>query len=255
MNPVIIAHRGASALAHHENTLEAFKIAIKLKTDYAEFDIRKTKDNQLIVFHDDEIRGSEISSLTYDKLCSITSKENYRVPLLSEVLELCKGKIKLDIELKESGYEKRVIDMVTKLYRYDEFMMKSFIDKTVKAIHDYDPYIKTGLLLGVKGASLKTRLHEYFPMTRIAACNADFVSPHYKLATPGFIKRMKLYNKPVYVWTVNRARLMGKCIYNNVDGIISDKPNVAIKVRQYILNRKLKQKMVKMRKQYAKEEI
>lgn len=236
MNPVIIAHRGASALAHHENTLEAFKIAIKLKADYVEFDIRKTKDNQLIVFHDDEIDGKEISSLTYDKLCSITSREYYRVPLLSEVLELCKGKIKLDIELKESGYEKRVIDMVTRLYRYDEFMMKSFIDSTVKAIHDYDPYIKTGLLLGRKGGSLKTKLHEFFPMTRLAACNADFVSPYYKIATPGFMKRMRLYNKPVYVWTVNRARNMGKCILNHVDGIITDKPNVAIKVRAYMLD-------------------
>ena len=248
MNPVIIAHRGASALARHENTLEAFKIAIKLKADYVEFDIRKTKDNQLIVFHDDEIDNRAISSLTYDRLCSITSRENYRVPLLSEVLELCKGKIKLDIELKESGYEKRSVDMVTKLYRYDEFMMKSFIDSAVKAVHDYDPYIKTGLLLGKKGGSLKTKLHEFFPMTRLAACNADFVSPYYKLATVGFIKRMKLYNKPVYVWTVNRARNIGKCILNHVDGIITDKPNVGLNVRNYMLE-DIKKKKRFLRKQ------
>ncbi len=236
MNPVIIAHRGASALAQHENTLEAFKIAIKLKADYAEFDIRKTKDNHLIVFHDDEIDGKPISSLTYDKLFSITSKDNYRVPLLSEVLELCKGKIKLDIELKEPGYEKRVIDKVTRLYRYDEFMMKSFNDNVVKAIHDYDPCIKTGLLLGKKGGSIKNKLHEFFPMGRLAACNADFVSPYYKLATPGFIKRMKLHNKPIYVWTVNRARYMGRAIMNHVDGIITDVPNVGIKVRACLLD-------------------
>lgn len=248
MNPVIIAHRGASALARHENTLEAFKIAIKLKADYVEFDIRKTKDNQLIVFHDDEIDNRAISSLTYDRLCSITSRENYRVPLLSEVLELCKGKIKLDIELKESGYEKRIVDMVTKLYRYDEFMMKSFIDSAVKAVHDYDPYIKTGLLLGKKGGSLKTKLYEFFPMTRLAACNADFVSPYYKLATVGFIKRMKLYNKPVYVWTVNRARNIGKCILNHVDGIITDKPNVGLNVRNYMLE-DIKRKKRFLRKQ------
>ena len=248
MNPVIIAHRGASALARHENTLEAFKIAIKLKADYVEFDIRKTKDNQLIVFHDDEIDNRAISSLTYDRLCSITSRENYRVPLLSEVLELCKGKIKLDIELKESGYEKRIVDMVTKLYRYDEFMMKSFIDSAVKAVHDYDPYIQTGLLLGKKGGSLKTKLHEFFPMTRLAACNADFVSPYYKLATVGFIKRMKLYNKPVYVWTVNRARNIGKCILNHVDGIITDKPNVGLNVRNYMLE-DIKRKKRFLRKQ------
>ena len=46
MMTVIIAHRGASALATHENTLEAFQIAINLQADFAEFDIRRTKDHQ-----------------------------------------------------------------------------------------------------------------------------------------------------------------------------------------------------------------
>ena len=48
MMTAIIAHRGASALATHENTLEAFQIAINLQADFAEFDIRRTKDHQLI---------------------------------------------------------------------------------------------------------------------------------------------------------------------------------------------------------------
>ena len=51
MMTAIIAHRGASALATHENTLEAFQIAINLQADFAEFDIRRTKDHQLIAFH------------------------------------------------------------------------------------------------------------------------------------------------------------------------------------------------------------
>ena len=45
---MVIAHRGASALAPHENTLEAFQIAIDLKADMVEFDVRKTSDNILI---------------------------------------------------------------------------------------------------------------------------------------------------------------------------------------------------------------
>ena len=57
---MVIAHRGASALAPHENTLEAFQIAIDLKADMVEFDVRKTSDNILIVFHDGTIDGRKI---------------------------------------------------------------------------------------------------------------------------------------------------------------------------------------------------
>lgn len=109
---MVIAHRGASALAPHENTLEAFQIAIDLKADMAEFDVRKTSDNILIVFHDGTIDGRKIGDMTYNRINDIASKEGYRVPTLDEVLELCSGKICLDIELKESGYERRVIDLV-----------------------------------------------------------------------------------------------------------------------------------------------
>ena len=107
---MVIAHRGASALAPHENTLEAFQIAIDLKADMVEFDVRKTSDNILIVFHDETIDGRKIGDMTYNRINDIASKEGYRVPTLDEVLELCSGKICLDIELKESGYERRVID-------------------------------------------------------------------------------------------------------------------------------------------------
>ena len=61
MKPVIIAHRGASALATHENSLEAFQIAIELGADLVEFDIRQTRDRKLIVFHDSHYMGTPVS--------------------------------------------------------------------------------------------------------------------------------------------------------------------------------------------------
>ena len=72
---MVIAHRGASALAPHENTLEAFQIAIDLKADMAEFDVRKTSDNILIVFHDGTIDGRKIGDMTYNRINDITSAE------------------------------------------------------------------------------------------------------------------------------------------------------------------------------------
>ena len=234
MEPVIIAHRGASFLAEHENTLESFQLAIDIGAEYVEFDIRQTKDKKLIVFHNDSLDNTQISDMTYDTLCSKTSGSGYTVPLLADVLKLCHGKIKLDIELKESGYEDRIIEMVTKEYNYeyDTFMMKSFLDKAVAAIKAIDPNITAGLLLGYHTGDIKRRFNEYFPERRIRDCKADFVSPHYQLATIFFIRRMHILRKKVYVWTVNDADMIGKFIRRNADGIITDKPDAAIYIRK-----------------------
>ena len=232
MNTEIIAHRGASALAKHENTLEAFEIAINLHCDFAEFDIRKTSDDVLIVFHDDAINDKAISSLTYEELNKEAAKDDYQVPLLKDVLKLCKNKIKLDIEIKETGYEKQIVDMVTHYISYDQFMMKSFIDKTVKLVHHIDPQIKVGLLLGVPKGSISRRFNEIFPLRRVKACKADFVSPNQKLVTSYYIKRMHKANKPIYVWTVNEPKSIARFFSKKVDGIITDYPNVAIKIKK-----------------------
>lgn len=232
MQTQIIAHRGASFLAQNENTLEAFSLAIDIGADYAEFDIRQTRDHNLIVFHNDSLDNRKISDMTYEQLCKITQAKGYKVPLLIDVLSLCKGKIKLDIELKESGYEDSVISLVKQFYDYDDYMMKSFIDNTVAKIKNIDSNIRAGLLLGLSHSSFRRRIHEYFPERRLHACHADFVSPHYQLATPMFVHRMHLRRYKVYVWTLNDASLIGKYINRNVDGIITDKPDAGIFLRK-----------------------
>lgn len=185
MMTAIIAHRGASALATHENTLEAFQIAINLQADFAEFDIRRTKDHQLIAFHNPDLNGTDIRQLTYDEICRITGTHGYRVPLLQEVLELCRGKIKLDIELKETGYEQKIIDLVERYYDYSDYMMKSFIDRSVLRIKEIDPNIKAGLLIGTPRNTIIHRLNEYFPLHRLHVCKADFISPHFPVRDTG----------------------------------------------------------------------
>lgn len=232
MNTVIIAHRGASALAKKENTIEAFKHAIELKADYVEFDIRRTKDNVLIAFHDDSINGRLISELTYKEISEEAAMADYTIPFLEDILKLCAGKIKLDIELKEAGYEKDVILLVKKYFPCHDFLMKSFIDQAVLNIKTYDPSIIAGLLLGRKNADVKRRINEYFPLRRLKRCKADFVSPNQALATRGFIKRMHIHRKKVYVWTVNDSVSIGKFLHKNVDGIITDRPDAGLHIRK-----------------------
>lgn len=238
MRTKIIAHRGASFITGEDNSLKSFACAISIKADYVEFDIRRTLDNKLIVFHDNEVGGVEISKLNYRELNDIIYEEKgFKVPLLVEVLKLCKGKIKLDIELKEGGYEKRVIKMVTSMYGYEEFMMKSFIDNVVARIKIIDPNITTGLLVGCKNGDIKRRLNEYFPERRLRACKCDFVASYYRFTTVMFIARMRFFGYKIYVWTVNNKRNIRKFIKRGVTGVITDKPDL-VTSGKFIIERK-----------------
>lgn len=227
----VIAHRGASALAEHENTLEAFNIAMELKADMVEFDVRRTMDDELVVFHDKQLKGTDIGKLTYGQINDITGKEGYRVPTFAEVLKVCQGRVHLDIELKETGYEKRVVNLVRRYYNYNEYSIKSFLDIVSLKIKEIDNKITTGLLVGTEHTGFKTHIHEYFPEKRLRLCKADFVSPHYKLVTGEFAGRMRRQRIPVYVWTVNDSKTMKKLIHKRVAAIITDRPDVMIELK------------------------
>lgn len=232
MIPVIIAHRGASFLAQHENTIESFSLAIDIGAEYVEFDIRQTKDHNLIIFHDDTFEGKKISDYGYEELCKLTKLQEFTPPLLVDVLRLCRGKIKLDIELKETGFERSVISLVKEFFDYDEFMIKSFVDTAVARVKSIDPNITAGLLVGRKNGDVPRRFNEYFPERRLKRCHADFVSPYYQLATKGFIHRMHLRHYKVFVWTVNNPTDIGHYVKRGVDGIITDKPDAGLFIRK-----------------------
>lgn len=238
MRTAIIAHRGASRLAGTDNTIESFSLAIELGADFVEMDVRQTKDKKLIVFHDDIIDDTLVKFLTFDELNAKIKEKGYSVPLFDEVLKLCKGKIKLDIELKETGYEFRVLSAIKKYFSYDEFMIKSFLDTAVKKVELLDKKVNTGLLLGYKKADAKRRINEFMPRRRLALLDVDFVSPHYKLVTWDYMLRMRFLKKKVYVWTANDERIIKKLLAKGVDGIITDVPDKALALRDAYNKRK-----------------
>ena len=93
----IIAHRGASGIVDVENTLESFEKAIEVGSDMVEFDVRKTKDNILVVYHDKNFADQPVSWYTYEEMEAVAKKQGFHIPLLVEVLELCNNRIYMDI--------------------------------------------------------------------------------------------------------------------------------------------------------------
>jgi glycerophosphoryl diester phosphodiesterase len=231
---MIIAHRGASSLAR-ENTIESFKKAIEIGVDMIEFDVRRTKDRALIVHHDELMEGKPIKELTYDEISKMAIGEDFSIPTFEEVLKHTSGKIKLDVEIKEEGYEKEIVELLLKYFKKDQFVMTSFYDSCIRKIKDDYPDIKTGLILGTSKPKnfILTRVSEFFPHKRFREAKADFLVPHWRLLWLGFLDRAKRENNPVFVWTVNDQRKIWKMLHDErIDAIITDKPDLALSLQK-----------------------
>ncbi|HUL30624.1 MAG TPA: glycerophosphodiester phosphodiesterase [Thermodesulfobacteriota bacterium] len=231
---LIIAHRGALGYAK-ENTIESFEKAMNLGADMIEFDVRRTKDHALVVYHDERIQGHFVKDLTFGAIRQITRTQGFQIPTVEEVLKWSGGKIRLDVELKEEGYEEETAELLTRYVKEDQFVITSFNDASLRAVKERFPDIKTGLILG-KGIfpyHLLIRLQELFPMRRCKSAKADFLVAHWKLLRLGFLERAKRNRRPVFVWTVNDEMRMGRLLQDRrVYAIITDKPDLAVSLRK-----------------------
>ncbi|MBU8905361.1 glycerophosphodiester phosphodiesterase [Desertibacillus haloalkaliphilus] len=225
---LIIGHQGAAGLTRG-NTLESFQKAIALNIDMVELDVRKTSDGELVVFHDPAVDGVNLTELTYQQLNERTNNHGFTVPRLDEVVRQCQGKIKLDVELKESGYEEEVIERVAKAFSYDDFLLTSFSDASIKACKEKNPKVKTGLIVGKRYEKnqLNQLVADLFPTRRLLDANADVICVNYRLLRASFLRRMKRIGVGVYVWTVDDKRRMMQIANRQVDGLITDYPDRA----------------------------
>jgi glycerophosphoryl diester phosphodiesterase len=236
---LIIAHRGASSLAR-ENTIESFQKAIEIGVDMIEFDVRRTRDQALIVHHDELMEGKPVKELTYDEISKMAIGQGFSISTFEEVLKCTSGKIKLDVEIKEEGYEKEIVELLLKYFKKDQFVMTSFYDSCIRKIKDDYPNTKTGLILGISKPKnpILARASEFFPHKRCREAKADFLVPHWRLLWFGFLDRAKRENKPVFVWTVNDQRRIWKMLHDQrIGGIITDRPDLAISLKQKMHSR------------------
>jgi glycerophosphoryl diester phosphodiesterase len=243
----IVAHRGRTATVKFENTIEAFQKAIEIGIPQIEFDLRMSQDGYLIIYHDRLIDNVSVEDLPYCQLQLLARSKGFEIPLFEDLLKLCNSsqhkltaRIGLDIEIKGEGYEDRVVAMTVGYFKYSDFAIKSFNDASVRKIKDLDPQIKVGLLLGkVTGRfPLMSIFAQFFPEYRIAKTGADFVGPHFRLLKFGFLWRMKLLKKEVYVWTVNEESRLTKLMKNkHIAGIITDRPELALEIRDTLLQK------------------
>ena len=199
----LVAHRGASAQAT-ENTIAAFELAIELGTDFVEFDVLQTRDGILIVRHDEWIDGRHISQIDYATIVGDPRFKN--VPTLEETLARIAGHVRLYVEIKQPGYEQKVIETLYAHLNSTEFVIISFEDEIISKVKENNPEIRTGLCLVHRNYFTKRliiRRQDVFHMSRVRATKADFIAPRNIPVLVTSVVNAYRHNIPLYVWTVN----------------------------------------------------
>lgn len=228
-NFISIGHRGTRI--SDENTIYAFTKALKYGAEYIEFDVRKTQDNRLIVIHDASLERTTMGSgliknLTYNEISRYTTKtKNEKVPLLSDVLDTFKGKIKFMIELKAENIRKQIIDIII-----DKKLIKSCIFsgrrlKDIVLIKSEYPEVKICYNI-TKGIGLS--LPELLKLGNQAIINSnlDMVSLRSNLVSLKFIEICQKNKISTLSWDfINYSKPLEKIkelIKNGIDGILFD---------------------------------
>jgi glycerophosphoryl diester phosphodiesterase len=228
-----IGHRGASG-TRPENSCAGFKEALRCKVDMIELDVRTTKDDKLVVFHDEDLKrvcgvNEKVSEITlkefkkYD-IGSYFSFEysDERVMTLQEVINMLGIKTGLNIEAKICGNNREVLAVKIANLIIGEGIEKrcvitSFDVKFIKIFKEMYPNIKAGIIF-------ENENDKWIEI--IKDCEADGISINYKILDEEYIKECKKNGYFIYIWSLNDSYEIKKYKKMKIDGIISDFPAI-----------------------------
>lgn len=221
--PITISHRGVSDKNGVQNTIPALKKTAKLHPDYVEIDLHETKDKQFVVMHDENLKklagiDKTPKDLTLNQLTKITLHEDgYHAKIASfdqYLKAAAKLKQKLLIEVKTTPNDspkmlERFNKKYGKLILKRNYQVQSLDYRVIEGLHQINPKL---FVLYIQPYNFT------YPQSL-----ADGYSMEYSTLNNDFIWQAQLQNKPVYAWTVNESNIMMKMMYENVNGIITDR--------------------------------
>ena len=223
---VIIGHRGANNLAP-ENTLKSFTKAIELKADYIEFDIHLSKDKEIVIMHDaDTLKTTGhkglIKNMTLNELKKLDCGEGEKIPTLGELIEVAKGKIGLQIEVKANNMAELLIKILREEDLVETSIVSSFLHSELLKIQKMESHVKLATLEPTITNFSQDWNYLSGIINKVIENKYYAIHPRYQLVNQLFIEFAHQHNIKVHIWTVNSKPVMKKFIEMGVDGIITD---------------------------------
>lgn len=232
----VFAHIGFS-YKYPENTLLAFKEALKLDIYGIELDVHKSKDGKLVVIHDEDIKrtfkgNGKVKDYTFEELrnfkCNkeeFENNEDCKIPLLEDIFNLIKDKdIVLNIEIKNDviDYENIEIDVLDLIKEYNlerKILISSFNHKTLEKVKNLDGNIKLGVLYEKEMPNI---------IDIATSLNAYAIHPSKSLVSKELVEKAHNEGVKVNVYTVNEKEDIDRLKNYGVDAIFTDQAKRAL---------------------------
>jgi glycerophosphoryl diester phosphodiesterase len=254
-NPLILGHRGASAVAP-ENTLAAFSRAISDGADGIEFDVRLSCDRVPVVIHDATLKRTglidrPVYELNADELQQIdvgswfVQKQQNRkasfitekLPLLAQVFELFRGNSgALYIELKCADDEgaalaAEVVRLTRESKMVERVVVESFDLAAIAAVKSIDAGIRTAALFEPKLSRPISTVRRLKMVDSALAVGADEIALHHTIAGVRLIEKARQQGLDVVVWTVDDAIWIARSRSLGIKALIANDPAVMVRHR------------------------
>ncbi len=225
-----IGHRG-TRVDYDENTILSFEKAIEYGANYIEFDVRKTKDEKLIILHDNSIDRTTngtglLKHFSLQEIMKYKTRINgMHVSQLSEVLDMFKNKVKFMIELKEENLSKEVLKIVNnrKLIRDCIFSGRNI--RELDFIKSEYPKTRTCYNI-TKGIDLSLTEFLEIGHEKSFPFKIDFISLRASMITRKFIKTCQKNHIKVLSWDFlhyeNPIKKIKALINKGIDGVLFD---------------------------------
>lgn len=218
------AHRGASSYAP-ENTMSAFRLGLAMGANGIETDVRRTKDDVLVLFHDDTImrvtgKEGSIQDYTYEQLlgfdvCGCGQRD--KIVRLQDFLEAFSGlDIQVAIEFKQDFTEVETIDLLERYHMREKTVLTSFKLECLMRAKLYAPEYPAGYLTDdVNPMALKV----------LKTIGVEQVCPKSKLVTREFVSDLHAQGFSVRAWGVKSEARMKQVYDAGADGMTVNFPD------------------------------
>lgn len=245
--PLVAAHRGG-ALLWPENSLIAYRNALALGVDYVETDVHLTADGDVVVLHDPTlertttgrgaVRDTPRAALAGLRIkAGDGSATDEPVPALAQLLDLLGPartglllEIKVDIRRQRyPGIEEKVLALVRERGLGARTLVMAFERDTVRRVRELDPTMRTVLLIG-RGEVQRERVWPAASVRWAVGLGATAVGFNHRLIDADVVAATREAGLALAAWTVNDEADIRRIIDLGADIVISDRPDLALRV-------------------------
>lgn len=253
LTPLIIGHRGASAVAP-ENTLAAFSRALEDGADGIEFDVRLSRDRVPVVIHDATLkRTARLDRLVEDldaselQQCDVSSwlrpvqSDNKQhagtIPTLAQVFELFREtNALLYLEMKSDEADATVlvaavVDEIQNAQRAGRVVVSSFDLRAVAMVKKLDPTITTAALFEPKLSKPLSTIRRLKMIDLALEQRANEIALHHSLCSARVVQKAEEFGLPVVAWTVDDVKWIKQGQSLGLKALITNNPAAMIRRR------------------------